>query len=213
MSTNRIIVFGGGTVLDESGHAQLHPASVERAERAINYYNDNKELFIKGSLGDDAFILCTGGYGLLSAGVEKPKESDREAVLTADYLISKGGIPKEVILLEKESTSTLTNWTRSLEIYSDILSANLFDETNRLGLISHPYHLMRVVYLAEKLGYTRGIIEEIPTIQIDNQSYENQVLAVYKRYLTDTHTPLEMEEKERDLAGNVELTTYLRSQQ
>lgn len=205
------MVFGGGTVLEANGNVRLHQASIDRAERTIDYYNTNKELFVGKILAHKAFILCTGGYGLLSAGIEERDACDREAVLMANYLIGKGHIPKEIILLEQESTSTLTNWTRSLDLYPDELDAGLFSQTEQLGLVSHPCHLERVVYLAEKLGYSRDFLERIPTVQTDSQNYESHVLAAYKEYLGDTEDPLDMEERERSLAKDTTLIAYLKS--
>lgn len=213
MATNRIIVFGGGTVLGEDGRVCLHETSTQRAERTIEYFNTHKALFGEGAGTNKPFILCTGGYGLLSAGIEGRDPNDREAVIMANYLVTKGNIPKEIILLEQESTSTLTNWTKSIKLFKDKLDARLFNQTNPLGLISHPHHLKRVVYLAVQLGYDRAKLELIPTTQVDNENYERHVLAAYKEYLSGVSNPQAMEAKERDLAGDASLMTYLRSLQ
>jgi uncharacterized SAM-binding protein YcdF (DUF218 family) len=211
MSTNRIMVFGGGMIIGIDGTLSLHKYSLERAIRAIEYYDYNKELFNEHTDAGHPFIICTGGYGLLSNNVKKEDATQREAALIADYLIKEGGIPKKAILLEQESTSTLTNWTKSLHLYKDLLDVDLFSSKNRLGLVSHPYHLKRVVYLAKKLGYREDQLELIPTTEQDNQDYESHVLDVYKDYLKDCNNPYDMEKAEKELAGDETLMAHLKS--
>ncbi len=212
MATSHIMVFGGGTVTRADGNIQLHARSLERAERVIEYYHEHKDLFSNTST-QRPFILCTGGFGLLSAGVKTLENHERESVLMATHLVARGGIPEEIILLEKDSTSTLTNWTNSLRLYKDLIDPRNFSKYAKLGLVSHPYHLERVVFLAEKLGYKKEHLELIPTTQLDNEEYEASLLAAYKDYLKEAFSPSEMIAQENALAQNRELLTHLRSLQ
>ena len=211
MPANRIMVFGGGVTTGIDGTISLHKHSLERALKAIEYYDSNEELFSKYTDDIQPFILCTGGYGLLSNDFKKEDATEREAELMADYLMEEGTIPKKLILLEQESISTLTNWTMSLRLYKNVLDVNLFKPENRLGLVSHPFHLKRVVYLAKKLGYREDQLELIPTFEQDNQIYESHVLDAYKKYLKDRSTPHDMEKAEKELASNEILMDYLKS--
>lgn len=129
----------------------------------------------------------------------------------ADYLIKNSDIPKDLILLEIESISTLTNWTYSLKLFPDILCPDLFDNNKQLGLVSHPNHLNRIIFLAKKLGFGPDTLQKIPTDEEDDKIYKNKLLKIFKKYLSYVSDPIIMEEKEQEIASNVELMKYLQS--
>lgn len=97
-----------------------------RLEKAYEYYCANP----------DVLIVVSGGQG--------PNEHKPEAEGMAEYLIEKG-IPKENILIENKSTSTVENLR---------FSSELIDEKNAsVGIITNNFHIFRATQIAKKAGY------------------------------------------------------------
>lgn len=111
-------------------------------------------------------IIVSGGQG--------PGEDITEAEAMRRYLLSRG-VPSSDIILEDESTSTLTNLRNSQALMED----------NGLGsaiVVSNAYHLGRCRLLARKLGLDatfsgvrlpqyrqvelKGILREIPAVML-----------------------------------------------
>lgn len=112
-----------GAQLRESG-----PSTVlrYRLDKAYEYYLENP----------DVVVVVSGGQG---ANEPKP-----EAEGMAEYLMLKG-IPKESILIENKSTSTVEN----LEYSSNLIN----EESSSVGIISNDFHIFRATKIAEKIGY------------------------------------------------------------
>jgi uncharacterized SAM-binding protein YcdF (DUF218 family) len=102
-------------------------------------------------MAKEAKVICSGGYGLLAAGVEPPKDGSREAILMADCMV-KAGVPVAKIEIEDESYSTITNWTESMR--RGFIRPDSYDSANRLGVVTHSAHYKRAADSARRLGLT-----------------------------------------------------------
>ncbi|MEW4369637.1 YdcF family protein [Paenibacillus kandeliae] len=89
----------------------------------------------------DRKIIVSGGRG---------KDEDvPEAVAMRDYLL-KQGIPQEVILLERRSTSTYENLLFSQQV---IKQDGYTDEHAGVVLVTSNYHMYRACWIGKQLGY------------------------------------------------------------
>ena len=98
-----------------------------RLDKAIEYYNKNK----------DINIIVSGGQG--------KDEIMTEALAMKKYLV-KSGVDEKNIILENKATTTLENIIFSKEIMEDL---NL---GNRALIITSDYHLFRGRFIASILG-------------------------------------------------------------
>ena len=87
------------------------------------------------------------GIAVVSGG-QGPGEDMTEARAMADWLIARGVDPAR-ILLEEEATSSYENLLFSLRVYE----ANGGDPTGRIALCSSEYHMHRLRYMGERLGF------------------------------------------------------------
>lgn len=191
MKSNKVMIFGGG--LNFNGDTtRLAEASRQRAETFLQQYYAHEKQF--GSR--EAYVVCTGGYGLLAAGVTPPAEHKwREGPLLADMLL-ENGVPGRLIRVEDDSISTITNLTYSLDGgYIDVTD---FSPESPLGLVSHPRHLDRVGDAARRLSITD--IEKIPTTQEDDRTREALQRAAYKMLLLGAYGTEALEHRERLVA-------------
>lgn len=118
-----IIILGAGIKGDR-------PTTVlrTRLDAALLYHQKNPQ----------ALLLVSGGQG--------PQETVSEAAAMAKYLIA-AGVPKEQILLEEQSTSTLENFAFSKEI----LDAH-FEKDYKAAFISNDFHILRARGMAKATG-------------------------------------------------------------
>lgn len=99
----------------------------QRLDKAIGYYNQNK----------DINIIVSGGQG--------KDEVMTEASAMKNYLV-KNGVDEDNIILENKATTTLENIMFSEEIMKDL---NL---ENKALIITSDYHLFRGRFIASILG-------------------------------------------------------------
>ncbi|MBQ8304900.1 MAG: YdcF family protein [Blautia sp.] len=106
-----------------------HPSlSLEkRLEKAFSYAEENP----------DTILILSGGQG--------PGEAMTEASCMEEWLLAHG-IPKERMILEERSTSTVENL-----IFSDELTGC---KNARTGIITNDFHVYRAQRLAERQGYS-----------------------------------------------------------
>jgi uncharacterized SAM-binding protein YcdF (DUF218 family) len=177
-SPNEVIIFGGGVQeLPDGGGYMPSEISQQRLDRFLEYYNDNRQLF----RSRQAQVMCTGGYGLLAAGIERPDNiRAREGIVAADYLV-RAGIAHRLIRPEWESTSTLRNITGVIDL--GYLNPQDYGPDRKLGGISHPHHLFRAEDGLEKVGVTREAFVHIPTHEEDNALRELILRVGYKALL------------------------------
>ena len=128
----------------------------QRLDKAIEYYNQNK----------DINIIVSGGQG--------KDEVMTEASAMKNYLV-ENGVDEDNIILENKATTTLENIIFSKEIMKDL---NL---GNKALIVTSDYHLFRGRFIASILGvYNEGLcstsslssriyymIREYPTSIID----------------------------------------------
>lgn len=101
----------------------------------------------------------------------------------ADLLIREG-VPHSLIRIEDESTSSLTNMANSIDM--GYITPADYDSNHKLGIVSHPHHLKRVVMLAGKLGLVESQLAPIPTIEEDAWFKEFVLRSAYRLALTGT---------------------------
>ena len=181
------MLFGGGLQID-GNHPSLGAPSEQRVNKFLDIFHDNPRPF--RSRG--AYVVCTGGYGLLAADIQPPTDRKyREGPLMANRLVEHG-VPSELIRVEDESTSTLTNLTYSLRGgYIDI--GDLSPESP-LGLVSHPHHLRRIADIAHKLDIID--VRPIPTPEADNRKKEAILRATYQLVLCGAKGPGALKQRE-----------------
>lgn len=98
-----------------------------RLDKAIEYYNKNK----------DINIIVSGGQG--------KDEIMTEALAMKKYLV-KSGVDEKNIILENKATTTLENIIFSKEIIEDL------NFGNRALIVTSDYHLLRGRFIASILG-------------------------------------------------------------
>jgi uncharacterized SAM-binding protein YcdF (DUF218 family) len=177
VTTGEVILLGSGMEPTSDGGVRLNEGGFERADRFLAYYTENRPAF----RASDAQVICSGGYALLGAGVERPENpGEREGILTADYLVNNG-VSHRLIRVESESTSTLTNFANSIDL--GYVTPSDYDADRRLGVVSHPYHLKRAVMLARKLGWAKDGLAPIATPEWDNRTREFVLRSAYRALL------------------------------
>lgn len=198
--TNRVMILGGGTEYDSEGQVYLHQNSVVRADRFLAYFydRDNRKPF----KSKEAFVLCSGGYGLIAAGIAKPGTDETEAFLMARYLENVGNVDRKLIRTEDRSTSTLTNLTYAVKqnsVGKRLINPDDFNVENPLGLVSHPEHLRRAALIANKLSLPKPHLEMIPTEEQDSRMKEFVLRGMYRTWLLNAEGTDELESREQKL--------------
>jgi uncharacterized SAM-binding protein YcdF (DUF218 family) len=188
-ATNEVIILGAG--MDTDGQeVRLSAAGEQRAIRFLQYYTENTNLF----LAEGAQVICSGGYGRLSSGMERPTNpSEREGIVTADFLV-RAGIPHKLIRTESESTSTIENFTNSMRL--GYLTPKDYNEDQPLGVVSHPHHLQRALFLAAKLGFNKDGLTAIPTTEKDAALHELAIRTAYRALLLGANGADQLEARE-----------------
>jgi len=118
-----VIVLGAGIVGERVTRPLAH-----RLDTAAAYWRENSE----------AYIIVTGGLG--------DRATITEAEAMARYLIAQG-IPPELILLEKYSTSTYENFLFAKEILDDH-----FPDGWQALVVTNDFHIYRAVRTAHQVG-------------------------------------------------------------
>lgn len=145
--TNQVIVLGGGMERRDR-QVVLSEVSNQRVQRCLGYWTENR----LGFASTEAIIVCSGGYGLLAAGVESPKDGSREAVMMADVMMA-AGVPHSKLEIEANSYSTVTNWTESIR--QGFVDPTAYDAEHRLGVVTHRSHFKRASDSAKRLGLSK----------------------------------------------------------
>lgn len=189
---DKVMILGTGFLVDPD--MNMHPTlrGAERLNRALEYYHD---------IGGRAVLLCSGGYSGARAYIDgTPPSHLREAYVMADYLMSEGNVPHAQIEVEPNSTSTVTNFTYAMR--DGLLVPQDYGRESPLGVVTHPYHMNRAAFIAEKLGLT---IQAIPTDEEDNKWRERRLLNEYRIALLGAHGVEAVEQRERVMAtlGNM----------
>ncbi len=172
---NRIMTFGTAGIA-EDGELFLSDMAKCRVHRTAEAWLDpnfNKE---------SGLILISGGY---SKELNDNPPVNREARLMAKFLLEQyDTIKEEVVLIEDESTDTEENFLRSQgkhsEFFTDIISGK-----RKLGLVSHPFHLKRVVDVGRRaLGFMDDSwARELETWQLDDELSERAAMEKWRAKL------------------------------
>lgn len=196
IATNRVIILGKGIEFDDEGGAHLAAAGQARADRFLEYYSDSKIFNSRY-----AQVVCTGGAALLAHGIELPDElKAREGRVTADYLI-KNGVPHNIIDIEDSSTSTLTNFSNSMDL--GYIKPSDFNQVHRLGVVTHPHHQKRAAVLAGKLGFDKCSLQPINTKESDAAFKESRDRFVTRLILLGASGQQELVEHEKNFGQAV----------
>ncbi|MCL2610304.1 MAG: YdcF family protein [Defluviitaleaceae bacterium] len=144
-----VIVLGAGIIGEE-----LSQHLAKRLNRAIYYFerNPNVYIIVCGGLGDRATIT--------------------EAEAMARHLYERG-VPRERILLEKLSTSTLENLIFAQEILNEY-----FPEGFNAVLISSDFHMFRAVRMARSIGMDVNHLGAPTPVFLLAENYLREMLAV-----------------------------------
>lgn len=138
------------------------PSLLERLKTATSYLENHMNLK----------VIVSGGQG--------PGEDVPEGYAMSQYLI-KRNIPKEKIIIEDKSTSTIENFELSLE---KIRETDDRDEI-KLLVVTNGYHLFRSKIIARKLGFKAfGLPAKTPPVT-KVKGYLREYFAVIKLFLFD----------------------------
>ena len=144
-----IIVLGAGTNV-----AGASSPLARRLNTAVYVFERNP----------DAYVIVCGGLGIGAAITE--------AYAMANHLYSRG-IPREQILLEYSSTSTIENLTFANEILN-----NHFPYGFRAVVVSNDFHMFRAVSIARSVGmYANHMGASTPT-RLLTENYLREMLAI-----------------------------------
>lgn len=115
------IVLGAGLNQDK-----VTPLLAERIDKAIDLFNENPK----------SFLIMSGGQG--------DDEIIAEGIAMASYAISKG-VPKEKLVIEKQSVNTKENILFSTKLISS--------KNDSFAVVSTDYHILRAEIISKKLGF------------------------------------------------------------
>lgn len=133
------MVLGGATHSDGT----LAEPSIRRAEHAAAIYPA-----LCKQLGREAVLLVSGGYAVLAEGVAS-EGVEPIAPQMIDIIAGKG-VPREVILCEATSISTIENFTNSIK--QGLLRPEDYSPERPLPLLTDPTHMARARWMASVLG-------------------------------------------------------------
>ena len=144
-----VIVLGAGVI----GERVTTPLA-RRLDVAIAYFERNP----------NAYIVVCGGLGTAA--------TITEAEAMARYLYARG-VPRERILLEDASTSTLENLTFAQEILDEH-----FPEGFTAVVVSNDFHMFRAVNMARRVGMDVNHLGAPTPTRLLAENYLRETLAV-----------------------------------
>lgn len=138
------------------------PSLVERLKSAVSYLEDH----------EDPKIIVSGGQG--------PGEDVSEGYAMSQYLLKKE-IPKDRIIIEDKSTSTIEN----LEFSLDKIRENDSRDEIKILIVTNGYHVFRSKIIAKRLGMKAyGLPANTPpTTKV--KGYLREYFAVIKLFSID----------------------------
>lgn len=136
----------------------------DRLDEALIYLEDHP----------DMTVVVSGGQG--------GDEPVTEAACMADYL-TEHGFPKDQILLEDKSKSTVQNLSMSREL----MEQEEIDPEDGVLIVSNGFHLTRARMLASRAGYGEVSTLAAPTSHTPSRikMYIREPLALAKAFLLD----------------------------
>lgn len=134
-----MMVLGGATHPDGT----LAESSIRRAEHTAAIYPA-----LCKRLGRKAVLLVSGGYAVLAEGVAS--EGVEPIAPQMIDIIAGRGVPREAILCEDASISTIENFTNSIK--QGLLHPEDYSPEHPLLLLTDPTHMARARWIADILG-------------------------------------------------------------
>lgn len=151
------VIVLGAAVYGETPSISLR----HRSDRAAEHLHDNPQ----------AVAVVSGGQG--------EGESISEAECMRRYLVNKGGVAEDRILLEDQSTSTLENLT-----FSKRTIEGAGGDPSRVAIVSSSYHLYRARRMAAALGMAADGLRSADGYPIYMTGmYLREALAVWKLWV------------------------------
>ncbi|SBT41904.1 ElyC/SanA/YdcF family protein [Micromonospora auratinigra] len=153
-----LLVFGRGVQRDAAGY-RLTPESAARVDAAVAYVAAHAAAFRRAAA---ARVVFTGGWPHGRHEVASPPPGAREGELMLAAARAAGLDRHADLHAETRSRTTLQNLVHTVE--DGLLADREFDADRPLGLVSHPWHLPRVRFLAGKvLGLAGPALRDVPT--------------------------------------------------
>ena len=153
-----LVVFGRGVQL-AGGRWSLTPGSAERVHAAVAYVLDRRDEY--GAGGRTPRVIFTGGWAGAAEGAVQPPDGSCEGDLMVRAALAAGLGAVAELRAETRSRSTLENLLHVAE--DGLLTGYDFTARRPLGLVTHPWHLPRVRFLAGKvLGVRGAALTDVP---------------------------------------------------
>ncbi|NES13156.1 MULTISPECIES: ElyC/SanA/YdcF family protein [Micromonospora] len=193
-----LLVFGRGVVADRDGY-RLSAESAARVDAAVAYVTAHADAFRRAAA---ARIVCTGGWPHGFPAAACPPAGCREGELMLARARAAGLDRYARLHAESRSRTTLQNLVHTVQ--DGLLADQAFGPARPLGLVSHPWHLPRVRFLAGKvLGLTGPALLDIPTPGAtagrDRRRERALRAAAHLGYL-GVHAPADLLRRERRIA-------------
>ena len=143
-------------------------------------------------------VIFSGGWAEASEGAVEPPAGSREGDLMVAEARSLGLHRYADLRSETRSRSTLENLLHTVE--DGLLDGYAFDAGQPLGLVSHPWHLPRIRYLAGKvLGLRGSALLDVPVVggACDTARGERMTRAAVRMFFLGAHDPAGLRRRER----------------
>jgi hypothetical protein len=157
------MVFGRGVTRADDGSYTLTAASAARVRAAADYVTAHADDYRHADPHRPPLIVFSGGWAEASAGAAQPPAGQREGDLMLHRAHAAGLDRYTGLVAETRSRSTLENLLHTVE--DGLLRGRRFDPAHPLGIVSHPWHLPRVRFLAGKVLKLRGAaLLDVPAV-------------------------------------------------
>ena len=186
-----LLVLGNGVVPDGDGYT-LSPGSAARVRAAVDYV---------ATAGPPERIVFSGGWAQARDGAAEPPAGCREADLMVRAARAAGLDRHADLRAECRSRSTLENL---LHIVADgLLDGLRLSPTRPLGIVTHPWHLARVRYLAGKvLGLRGAALVDVPATGPEQGGlYEHGIRAASRLCFLGVRDPARLLRRERQMVA------------
>lgn len=201
-----LLVFGRGVVAGDDGY-RLTAESAARTRAAIGYVRAHAAEFRRAA---GARVVFTGGWPHGPAGAAGPPAGSREGELMLALARAAGLDGYARLHAETRSRTTLQNLAHTVQ--DGLLAGQVYTPARPLGLVSHPWHLPRIRFLAGKvLGLTGATLLDVPVAGPDPvpARRERAARAASRLCYLGLRTPEALLRRERDLARSAERVAAL----
>jgi hypothetical protein len=149
-----LVVFGRGVECAGDRYT-LTPAGLARVRAAVEYVTGHADAFRRAAeQGRPPRVVFAGGWAEACEGAAPPPAGNREGDLMLRAARAAGLDRYAELRAENRSRSTLENLVHAVE--EGLLAGAEFDPRRPLGIVSHPWHLPRIRFLAGKVLGLRG---------------------------------------------------------